>query len=338
MRPRTILMLVALVCVVAVIGVVMLGLQAPPQQAAKPQHPENVVVAANPIPVGTLIKPQDLTFGPPPADTLPAATFDRVWSATNNNDEQLADDNKVIAEVVGAVTRHRIEAGEPVNRGAVVKPGDSGFLAAVLRPGMRAITVAVTAVTGTGGLIYPGDHVDMILTQSMPTTAENVTRKSVGETVADDLRVLAIDQQLQIKATPDGQQPNRVAQTVTLEVRADQAQKIAVAEKLGELSLTIRSLQSADTQVSAGEPAPGAPLTTPASVAPGKTAAGTGPGTTPSVPQTADASNQPTWADDVSPALKIMEKAAHKDDKPPVAQKPAVMVIRGDKADEVGVH
>ncbi len=318
MRPRTLLIVAALVCGVLVIGMILFNLQAPAtgptQQAARPI---NIVVAADAIAVGTLIKPQDLTFAPAPADALPAATFDRIWS--EKPEDQAASDNKAIAEIVGAVARRRIEAGEPVNRGAVVKPGDSGFLAAVLRPGMRAITVAVTAVTGTGGLIYPGDHVDLILTQNFPPTDQDMTHKSSAETVVENLRVLAIDQQLQVKTPPDGQNQGKIATTVTLEVDPLQAQKVALTTGLGQLSLTIRSLESPDQTVAGGTPPAG-----------GASAGG--------APTTAQTAQAPVWAEDVSPALKIQAEAHKKDDKTAVAAKPPVMVIRGDKADEVGVH
>jgi pilus assembly protein CpaB len=193
-----------------------------------------------------------------------------VRPITPNPADQSAADRKVLEEVTGAVARARLPAGEPLLRGTVVKPGESGFLAAVLAPGERAISIGVTAVSGAAGLIYPGDRVDVILTQTLTATEISLIHKSVAETIARDVRVLAIDQQLQAKAAPGGRE-GKLAQTVTLEVDPQQVEKIVVATKLGDLSLTIRSLQ-ASTETA----------------------------------QPAIGSGGPTWAEDVSPALKTV--------------------------------
>ena len=225
-----------------------------------------VVVAASPILTGALVKPQDLQFAPLPDHVNVDTVF--VRPIAPNPADQSAADKKALEEVTGTVARTRLPAGEPLLRGSVVKPGESGFLAAVLAPGERAISIGVTAVSGAAGLIYPGDRVDVILTQTLTATDVSLIHKSVAETIARDVRVLATDQQLQAKAAPNGPE-GKLAQTVTLEVDPQQVEKIVVATKLGELSLTIRSLQaSTETAV----PAVG--------------------------------SGGPTWAEDVSPALK----------------------------------
>lgn len=115
--------------------------------------------------------------------------------------------------------------------------------AAVLKPNARAITVGVDAVTGTAGLIWPGDRVDLLLTQTLDDRVAVLSRRVVGETVLNDVRVIAVDQQLTqgaagANASPDG----RVARTVTLEVTPEEAERVAVAAQLGRLSLTIRSM------------------------------------------------------------------------------------------------
>lgn len=351
MRARTVLIVLALLCGVAVVTIGLFSVQAPPSQQQAPAHPHMVVAAVGAIPVGTLIKPQDVTIGPAPADAAPGTTFDRNW--TDRPEDQAGADGKLTNEVVGSVTRHRIDAGAAIYRDAVVKPGDSGFLAAVLKPGMRAVTVGVDVVSGAGGLIYPGDHVDLLLTQSFQQNDANqvaMTKRSVTETVAENLRVLAIDQTVQAAPPPTGE--GRVARTVTLEVDPRAAEKITVASRMGTLSLTIRSLDengqpsgtapadaaaptdaAASAQPGASSTAPGAASTAvaqPAAAAPGSTAT--------------DASKSvwspvaPAWSGDVSPALRATAEATEKQQKPAQAAKPPVLVIRGDKADEVGVH
>jgi len=301
MRARTLFVVLALLCALGVVFAIVVNLQAPPSSAAIPVHPPTVIAANAPIPVGTLIKPQDLTFVPAPADVLPGTTFDRVWA--QKPEDQPAADAKTDSEVIGAVTRHRIEAGAVVYRDAVVKPGDSGFLAAVLKPNMRAVTVGVNVVSGAGGLIYPGDHVDLLLTQTFKDPQISIKKNTSTETIAQNLRVLAIDQTVQASPPPNGE--GRVARTVTLEVSPTYAQKITDAVRLGELSLTIRSLDAP--------------------------ADGSGPdGST-----QADASfPKPEDSGSVSP---IVDQIATELDK--AKQKaPVIVIMKGDKREEQSVH
>ena len=107
----------------------------------------------------------------------------------------LLESDEARAELRGALLRRYLDAGAPVARGDVLRPRDRGFLAAVLRPGSRAIAVGVDAVTGAAGLIWPGDQVDLILTQEIDAAAAPVARRVVGETVLTDVRVIAVDQQ-----------------------------------------------------------------------------------------------------------------------------------------------
>jgi pilus assembly protein CpaB len=139
----------------------------------------------------------------------------------------------------GAMVRRSLSAGEPVRSSDVMRPGDHGFLAAVLQPGMRAVTVAVDATTGAAGLIWPGDRVDLILTQTIQAAAMPLGHRVAAETVLSDARVIAIDQQLVQGADPN--QTDTQARTVTLEVTQEQAVSVSVATRLGRLSLSVRS-------------------------------------------------------------------------------------------------
>ncbi|WP_333672918.1 Flp pilus assembly protein CpaB [Elioraea tepidiphila] len=228
--------------VLAAAGLSLLGMQALlPAQPARTVVSETVpnqppppllvrtLVAARPIPAGSLLRAEDLGVREVPTGEAGGGV--------------LRDTPETRAELAGALVRRYLEPGERIAIEDVLRPRDRGFLAAVLRPNMRAITVGVDAVTGTAGLIWPGDRVDLLLTQSLDERVTQLSRRVVGETVLNDVRVIAVDQQLTqgaagANASPEG----RVARTVTLEVTPEEAERVAVAGQLGRLSLTIRAM------------------------------------------------------------------------------------------------
>jgi pilus assembly protein CpaB len=208
----------------------------PPPQVAAPPPPAKVAVlgAARPLRAGSLLKPEDL-----------AAKEVLVSDQTADMSADTPDGRRALS---GAMVRRSLSKGEPVRSSDVMRPGDHGFLAAVLQPGMRAVTVAVDATTGAAGLIWPGDRVDLILTQTIQATAMPLGHRVAAETVLSDVRVIAIDQQLVQGA--DANQTDNQARTVTLEVTQDQAVSVSVATRLGRLSLSVRSAD-AGTNVAA---------------------------------------------------------------------------------------
>jgi pilus assembly protein CpaB len=147
-------------------------------------------------------------------------------------------DDQIRSSVYGAVLRHELSAGQPIRRAAIVKPGERDFLQVVLTPGERAIAIPVATGGASTGLLSPGDFVDVVLTQDFKDGNTPLTRRSVGETVVENLRVLAID-------APDAK--GNFGRTVTLEVTAEQAELINVAAELGKLSLTLRSVTVPNT-------------------------------------------------------------------------------------------
>jgi pilus assembly protein CpaB len=159
-------------------------------------------------------------------------------------DAYYIDGEADVAKLLGTVVRFPITAGEPVTQGALVAPGDRGFLAAALGPGMRAVTIVVSAKTGVAGFVFPGDRVDLMLTQTVKGGGDGEPLK-VTETVLRNLRVLATDQSTESE-TVEGKTVVRAFRTVTLEVTPRIAEKIAVSETLGALSLSLRSI--ADNQ------------------------------------------------------------------------------------------
>ena len=247
---------------------------------AAPTTKSIILAAAHSLRAGSLIKPEDLTALETINAEIPlGASLDSPQGRGN---------------LTGAMIRRSLGEGQPILPADVVHPGDHGFLAAVLGPNMRAITVAVDAVSGTAGLIWPGDRVDLILTQMLDNQRLAVGRRVAAETVLNDARVIAVDQQIVQGQAPDG--ANTPAnRTATLEVTASQAERVLVAGRLGTLSLSVLAAdRHIDATSTAGSPAAAPVRPMPASVSP---IAGTAP--------TADrpASTGVTWAGDVSPAL-----------------------------------
>lgn len=186
-----------------------------------------VLVAIESLPSGTFLKEEQFTWNAFPAEGLPETYFTRVELEDAENDSK-----DVLA---GAVLRGAITLGEPLTEGRVVRPGDRGFLAAVLRPGLRAVSVPVDATSGIAGFVFPGDKVDMLLTHEIKMGG-NVKRLAT-ETILSNIRVLAVDQR-----TDDTEGEPALAKTATLEVDTKQAETIAVALRMGRLSLALRAL------------------------------------------------------------------------------------------------
>jgi pilus assembly protein CpaB len=139
----------------------------------------------------------------------------------------------------GTVVRNAITAGQPVTQGALVKPGDRGFLAAALGPGMRAVTVPVSAQASVAGFVFPGDRIDLVLTQ---TVSGEGTPLKVSETIMRNLRVLATDQRTDNNVDAEGKTQVRTFSNVTVEATPKIAEQIAVAQTIGTLSLSLRSI------------------------------------------------------------------------------------------------
>jgi pilus assembly protein CpaB len=139
------------------------------------------------------------------------------------------------------VVRNPVTAGQPLTRGNLVGPQDRGFLAAALGPGMRAVTIPMPDRTGgVGGFIFPGDRVDLVLTQNVEGGGDGPALK-VSETIVRNLRVLALDQRVDSK-DKDGKIVISKPDTVTLEATPRIAEKLAVGQTLGTISFTLRSL------------------------------------------------------------------------------------------------
>jgi pilus assembly protein CpaB len=299
--------LVTMLFVGSLVGAAVVGAHMLSQKADSTEPTAQILVATLPLPQGTLLREQDVSWQGVAATK--SGQIVRPTAAALEANPAL--ENTVRASVYGAVLRHELSAGEPILQSAIAKPGERDFLQVVLTPGERAIAIPVATGGASTGLLSPGDRVDVILTQNFKgDNAANapLTRRSVSETVVENLRVLAIDEP--DKATTPGRPVvpanpanGNFGRTVTLEVTAEQAEQINVATELGKLSLTLRSA----TDFASASPA------TPSFI---KAA----------THEPVDGRIKPTWAGDVSPALTgaAQEK--------PVAVTPlTVTILRGFK-------
>ena len=209
------------------------GASAPQVEAATPvpQGPK-VLVAQRALPTGTII-------------TADAVGF-QMWPEELVQDAYFLDGESDLTKLLGTVVRHPVTAGEPVTQGSLVAPGDRGFLAAALGPGMRAVTVPVSAKTGVAGFVFPGDRVDMVLTQTVKGDEGQSLKAS--ETILRNLRVLATDQST-TQETVEGKTVVRAFRTVTLEVTPKIAEKVSVAQTIGTLSLSLRSIADSQSEL-----------------------------------------------------------------------------------------
>ena len=206
------------------------GASAPQAQAgpAVPQGPQ-VLVATRALPVGTIIDAEAFRYQPWPEGLVQDSYY--VQGGEGAADPQ---------SLIGTVVRNEISAGQPVSRGALIRPGERGFLAAALGPGMRAVTVAVSATSGVAGFVFPGDRVDIVLTQEVEGGGDGAPLR-VSETIIRNIRVLAVDQRINAR-DEEGNQVAQNTSTVTFEATPKITEKIAVAQTLGQMSLSLRSL------------------------------------------------------------------------------------------------
>jgi pilus assembly protein CpaB len=182
-----------------------------------------VLVAHGDLPRGQILKPADLEW--------------QLWHDGSINHAYIQKGTKTIDDFVGWVVRDSFASGDPITEGKIVQPGKTGFLAAALQPGMRAVSVPVTVTSGISGFIFPGDQVDILITHPLASGKSEGVQHQASETVLHDVRVLAVDQKLESKGGEA-----IVAHTATLEVTPKQSEIIAVAGEIGKLSLSLRSL------------------------------------------------------------------------------------------------
>ncbi len=195
-----------------------------------------VLVSSKDIQTGHFLKQDDFEWQSWPGDNI-----------NENYTQKISEEQseQQIESFLGSVAKAPIAAGEPILNGRVVKPGARGFMAAVLQPGYRAVSISINSRTGLSGFIFPGDSVDILLTHSVAEIVPGQDEPSqiqATETVLEDIRVLAIDTQM----TNETNTPS-IGKIATFEVLPKQAEKIALMSRMGELSLALRSLAVEET-------------------------------------------------------------------------------------------
>jgi pilus assembly protein CpaB len=186
----------------------------------------DVLVAKSDIGLGQSVKPENLQW-----QTWPVATASSTLI-------RRSDRPNAATEIVGEIARAPFISGEPIREQKLVKADGSGFMAAILPTGMRAVSTEITPETGAGGFILPNDRIDVILSRHEKNPDRTGTETVQSETVLTNIRVLAIDQAPKEK---DGQN-SVVGRTVTLELKPEQAETLARVRQSGTLSLALRSI------------------------------------------------------------------------------------------------
>jgi pilus assembly protein CpaB len=187
----------------------------------------DVLVAKSDIGLGQSVTGDDVQW-----QTWPAATASTSFIRRNERPD-------ATKEIVGSIARSPFIAGEPIREPKLVKANGSGFMAAILPTGMRAVSTEVSPETGAGGFILPNDRVDVILSKREKNPDRNSPSDTVNsEVILSNIRVLAIDQTIEEK---NGQKVV-VGKTATLELRSKQSEALARARQSGTLSLALRSL------------------------------------------------------------------------------------------------
>jgi pilus assembly protein CpaB len=251
-----------------------------------PPPPAQVLVAKTNLFAGDFIRPDSLVW--------------QTWAPGPVPDSYLVQSKTRMGDLVGAVVRSRVAAGEPVTLAQVVRTGDRGFMAAVLTPGQRAVTVNVSPSSGVSGFVFPGDRVDLILTLAVqPVGANGGQSRHVSETLLRDVRIVGMDQSF-----TDGRKDEKadltVPHTATLEVTPKQAEIIAVAGDVGVMSFSLRSLATP------GDAVPNGKVTK-------------------------------TWDTEATQIALVTRPAAAATDKPAAAQGWTVDVVRGAASSPVAI-
>jgi pilus assembly protein CpaB len=234
MKPARIIVLIIAV-VAGGFAALLAGRSDPPPPQVKVDAPPqiatvDVLVARRDIPMGQTLTGEDMRWQVWPRDAASASFIRR------------SDKPEALETFAGSIVRSAFVAGEPIRDDKVIKAGGSGFMAAILPSGKRALSTEISPETGAGGFILPNDRVDVILTRRVPGHEVRGGDRHASEIILSDIRVLAIDQTVQEK---DGQRVV-VGRTATLEVSPGQAETLALSKQQGSLSLALRSLADAN--------------------------------------------------------------------------------------------
>jgi pilus assembly protein CpaB len=184
----------------------------------------DILVAKSDIEIGRRIAADQMQWQPWPVSALSPEYF------------RQSDNPAIVSQIAGSITRAGFTSGEPILKAKLIRADGSGYMAALIRPGMRAISTDISPEAGVGGFVLPNDRVDVILTRLEKSNGEDAFH---SETILTNVRVLAIDQTLEEKS---GQRVV-IGKIATLELAAPQAETLALARRLGSISLMLRGLR-----------------------------------------------------------------------------------------------
>jgi len=203
----------------------------PPAQPVAQIQTVEILVAKSDIGLGQSVKPDDMQW--------------QTWPATSASSSFISKASKADAfkEFTGSIARAPFIAGEPIREQKLVKAEGSGFMAAILPAGYRAISTEISPETGAGGFILPNDRVDVLLTKREKSLDKAGPDVAVSEIILSNVRVLAIDQAPKEKEGANA----LVGRTVTLELKPEQAETLARSRQNGSLTLALRSIADAKT-------------------------------------------------------------------------------------------
>jgi pilus assembly protein CpaB len=235
MKPARLIVLVSALGAAGVAAMIMMRQNEPAPvvvQQAAPSKSIEVLVASADLPIGQVLKPGDIRWQPWPADLAPAGALTRD-SAPN-----------AATEMAGSLVRMSFLGGEPIRREKLVRADGSGFMSAILPSGMRALAISIDTrgATSAGGFILPNDRVDVLrIYRDEEASKAGGSDVQVAETILTNVRVLAIGQNVQER---NGERVV-TGDTATLELTPGQAERLALAQRVGQLSLVLRSLADA---------------------------------------------------------------------------------------------
>jgi pilus assembly protein CpaB len=221
------------------LGLIAYNMNLPKAQVPVAQVTESIpapptvgyLVAAHPLSRGTLARDEDFEVRSSPPGNAPA--------------EAIRDTPDARIGLRGSLVRNFLDTGSPVTSKDILRPRERGFLASVLAPDSRAISINVDAASGVSGLIWPGDYVDVVLTQESTTAGEKQNpdhqHGTLSETVAHNVRIVAIDQDIVQGASAGNTSAGKLAHTVSLELAPQQVNKVILSAELGKLSLAVQS-------------------------------------------------------------------------------------------------
>ncbi|WP_419901670.1 Flp pilus assembly protein CpaB [Kiloniella sp.] len=199
--------------------------------AVEPKAEIQILTAKKDIPIGKFVNENDFVW--------------QSWPENYVSDYHLRKDKFKVEDLTGRVSRTGITVGEPINIKRLVSPGERGFLAVVLKPGHRALSVNISSETSVSGLVFPGDRVDMVVSMTIKNEEDKKQKRMASETILTNVRVLALGTALR---TETGK-TNAGAKTVTVELKPSQVEIVAVSAIIGKISLALRPLAKDDEEL-----------------------------------------------------------------------------------------